>query len=58
MGAVISVLDWCLGRHEHHNRIQQLEDQLLEYEYTIEQIATSTGHCFLDCCKHKQNKNI
>ena len=35
MGAVISVITWCLDRKDHHNEIQNLEDQLSEYEYTI-----------------------
>ena len=38
MGAVISVIDWCLGRDEHHHIIQQLEDKLLEYECKIEKM--------------------
>ena len=53
MGAVISLIDWCLDRKDHRTKIQHLEDTLLEYEYKIEkQIATSTGKCFLDCCKN------
>ena len=54
MGAVISVIDWCLGRGEHHNKIQQLENKLLEYEDKIENITTNTRDCFLDCCKQKR----
>ena len=54
MGAIISVIDWCFGRHEHHSRIQQLEDTLLDYEYKIEKITTSTSDCFLNCCKQKR----
>ena len=49
MGAVISLIDWCVGRHGHHNRIQELEDKLLDYADNIEN--NTKANCFLDCCK-------
>ena len=54
MGSVMSLIDWCLDRKDHHNRIQQFEDKLLDYEYKIESIAENTADCLFDCCKqHK-----
>ena len=51
MGAVLSVTDLCLGRHDHHNRILQLEDTLLDYEYKLVKHTNDTANCVLTCCK-------
>ena len=58
MGAIISVIDWCLDRDKHHHRIQQLEDKLSDYGDNIEKITTRTANCFLDCCKKTIYINI
>ena len=54
MGAVISLIDWCLDRKDHHNKIQQLEDRLSDYEDKIKEFTTSTSDCFLNCCKQQR----
>ena len=54
MGAVISVIDWCLDRKAHHNKSKELENTISDYEDNIKEVTTSTSDCVLNCCKQKR----
>lgn len=58
MGAVISLIDWCLGRHDHHTIILQVERKRVDYETTLKHLPTTPRIVFLIVVNHLTDKYI